>query len=94
MKRRVIKLNNFTAFLKLVDASFDDITEFESGEPQPIKDPMFGMWLNGLVNEDGNSLDLNDDEVKEFINLILEKRQTVDGIEELRTIVKERLSKL
>lgn len=87
-------MNNFTAFLKLVYASFDDITEFESGEPQPIKDPMFGMWLNGLKNEHGNTLDLNDDEVKEFINLILEKRQTVEGIEELRTIVKERLSKL
>ena len=52
------------------------------------------MWLNGLKNEDGNSLDLNDDEVKKFIDLILEKRQTVEGIEELRTIVKEKLSLL
>lgn len=53
---------------------------------------MFGMWLNGLKNEDGNALDLNDDEVKTFINLILEKRQTVEGIEELRLLVKEKLS--
>ena len=87
-------MNNFITFLNLVHTSFDDITEFEGGEPQPIKDPMFGMWLNGLKNKDGNSLDLNDDEVKKFIDLILEKRQTVEGIEELRTIVKEKLSLL
>lgn len=52
------------------------------------------MWLNGLKNEEGKKLDLNDDEVKTFIELFLTKRQTVEGIEDLRIIVKEKLSKL
>lgn len=87
-------MNNHTAFLVLVKDSFNDLTEFENGKPQPVNDPMFGMWLNSLKNPSGTSLDLSDVETQDFIKLFLQKRQTQEGIEEIKIIIDERLSQL
>jgi hypothetical protein len=85
-------MNNLISFLKHVDESFDELTEFENGKPQPKKDPIFGLWLNSLTNEAGNPLDLNDLEINKYIDIIIEKRQTLEGIKELKILIKERLS--
>jgi len=86
-------MNSLKALLLEVVESFDELTEFEGGKPQPVKDPMFGMWLNSLKNN-GYPLDLNEDGIANLVDMILKKRQTKEGIEELRSIVKEKLESM
>lgn len=87
------KLNReFSLLIREVDKAFDELTEFEDGEPQPRKDPTIAFWLNSLKHEDNGALiDTKDTEVLDFVDLIFEKRQTVEGIAELRKIVDEKL---
>ena len=43
--------DNLFTLLKSIQTSFNELTEFEDGDPQPRKDPMFAFWLNDVKNE-------------------------------------------
>lgn len=90
------KLNReFSLLIREVDLAFDELTEFEDGEPQPRKDPTIAFWLNGLKHEDnGAIIDTKNQEVLDFVDLIFVKRQTKEGIVELRQVVDKKLEEL
>jgi len=77
--------NNFLTLLKELYSSFDDLTEFEDGKPQKEKDPMFGMWLSM------RKISTSDKEVNDFVDLFLKKRQTKDGIDEMKLMIEQKL---
>lgn len=83
---------DFSLLIREVDKAFDELTEFEDGEPQPRKDPTIAFWLNSLKHEDNGALiDTKNQEVLDFVDIIFVQRQTKEGIEELRKIVDQKL---
>ncbi len=86
---------DFSLLIREVDKAFDELTEFEDGEPQPRKDPTIAFWLNSLKHEDNGALiDTKNKEVLDFVDLIFVQRQTVEGIAELRVIVDKKLKEI
>lgn len=71
--------------------SFEELTEFEDGKPQPKKDPIFAMWMNMIRRDDGVRFNPTDSKVDEFTDLFLQKRQTKEGIQKVKKIIQEKL---
>ena len=83
-------MNDLQLFVVEVDLIFDELTEFEDDEPQPRKDPTLAFRLNDIKHKDGTNLKKNA-EVMGLLNLILEKRQTKEGIAEMRKLIDKKL---